>query len=82
MKTGWIGINCFRLAAATFMAALLSACTTVNSDTVNNMPPGELCFFLDLNTWILSDSERQAIYAELKARNKDCVLATGAAVDA
>jgi len=60
---------------------LLTACTTVNSSTVQDMPSGQLCAFLDPNTWIASNAERQAIYAELKARNQDCVLPSGAAVD-
>ncbi|MDU9005740.1 hypothetical protein [Sedimentitalea todarodis] len=64
----------------TLLMTLAAGCTTVDSTTVKNMPSGELCSFLDPNTWIVSGAERQAIYAELKARNQDCILPTGAAV--
>jgi len=60
----------------------LTACAAVNSTTVKDMPSGQLCSFLDPNTWISTEAERQAIYAELKARGQDCVLPSGAAVTA
>ncbi len=63
-------------------ALSITACTTVDSSTVKDMPSGQLCAFLDPNTWIASEAERQAIYAELKARKQDCVLPSGEAVDA
>lgn len=65
-----------------YLATLLAmtACTTLNSETAKNTPSGQLCAFLDPNTWIITEAERQAIYAELQARKQDCVLPSGAAV--
>jgi hypothetical protein len=57
----------------------LSACVTANSETVKDMPTGYLCGFLDPNTWVTTDAERKAIFAELKARDADCVLPSGSA---
>lgn len=56
---------------------LLAGCETVNDQTVQDMPTGYLCSFLDPNTWISTSEERAAIFKELKERNADCVLPAG-----
>lgn len=61
-----------------FSVLALSACVEVNEQTVGDMPTGYLCSFLDPNTWITSDRERQAIFKELKRRGADCILPAGA----
>lgn len=57
----------------------VSGCVTVDSNTVKEMPTGYLCSFLDPNTWISTEQERSAIFAELRSRGADCVLPSGAA---
>ena len=58
----------------------LAACSgPINETTVKDMPTGYLCSVLDPNTWVTAGSERRAIFAELKRRNADCVLPSGAA---
>ena len=56
---------------------LLTACESINEQTVKDMPTGYLCTFLDPNTWITTGNERAAIFKELKARDADCVLRAG-----
>ena len=60
-------------------AGLLSGCVTVNDATVKEMPTSYLCQFLDANTWMSTQSERSAIFKELKARGQDCILPSGTA---
>ena len=55
----------------------LSGCATVNEKTVEDMPTGYLCQFLDPNTWITTNAERSAIFKELKKRDADCILPSG-----
>lgn len=69
----------FYLVGAVAALTFVSGCVTVDSSTVQEMPTGYLCSFLDPNTWISTEAERSAIFAELKKRNADCVLPSGAA---
>lgn len=69
----------FYLVGAVAALTIVSGCVTVDSTTVQEMPTGYLCSFLDPNTWISTEAERSAIFAELKERNADCVLPSGAA---
>mgnify|MGYP006982512724 CR=1 FL=1 len=63
---------------AVIALTFVSGCVTVDSNTVKEMPTGYLCSFLDPNTWISNEQERAAIFAELKVRDADCVLPSGA----
>jgi hypothetical protein len=49
----------------------LASCETVNVTTARNMPTAKLCDFLGPN-WIILQSERDAIFAELEARGENC----------
>lgn len=52
--------------------AALSACQTVNSETVQDMPTGYLCDLLS-DSYITTPSERRAIFTELETRNAECI---------
>ena len=67
----------FYLVGAVAALTIVSGCVTVDSSTVQEMPTGYLCSFLDPNTWISTESERSAIFAELKERKADCILPSG-----
>ena len=69
MKKVWVGI----------VLLALAGCVEVNETSVTQMPTGYLCSFLDPNTWTTTARERQAIFQELKRRNADCILPSGAA---
>jgi len=69
----------FFLLVAFAALTLTTGCVTVDSSTVQEMPSGYLCSLLDPNTWISTEAERSAIFAELNERGDDCVLPSGAA---
>jgi hypothetical protein len=62
----------FGMGALVCLASVLSACETVNAETVPTMPSGYLCDLLSDN-YITTPSERRAIFAELESREVDCV---------
>lgn len=65
------------IVAGSVCLGLLAGCETINDQTVQDMPTGYLCTFLDPNTWVTTGKERAAIFKELKERNADCVLRAG-----
>jgi hypothetical protein len=66
-----------QLYAVTTRLCGLTACVTVNKETVQDMPSGYLCSLLNPDAWISTASEKKAIFQELKKRNEDCILPQG-----
>ena len=57
---------------------VLGGCSgPMTATSVQEMPTGYLCTFLDPNTWTTTGSERSVIFAELKKRDADCILPGG-----